>query len=204
MQHIVRFFTILCLSLIAWIPCAQAQEGYAKVQIFKPNGWHLEQMQTFSGAVPSRAWVFKNNNDNAEVLVSVMVTEGIIDGLPKQSLSNLMRLYLQSLIVGWNGKVIDEEKNEDKDDPEKPDNEIFCADGAGYQMTGIFGTREFQYYGCMVRAVDWSRIVTVSTWIPKGAPSQPVLQHLLLFLQAVTMPPPVPQEDEADTVIGSD
>ena len=123
-------------------------------------------------------------------MVSVMVTEGIIDGLPNQSLSNLMRLYLQSLIVGWGGKAEDESQNSDKDAPKKQNDEVFCADGAGYQMTGAFGTREYQYYGCMVRAVDWSRIVTVSSWIPKGTPSETVVQHLLLFVQAVTMPPP--------------
>ena len=187
MSGIFRFFAIICLSMIAWIPFAHAQERYADVQIDKPNGWQLEQMQTFSGSVPSRAWVFKNS-DNIEILVSVMATEGIIDGLPRQSLSNLMRLYLQSLIVGWGGKAEDEAQNADKDDENKQNHEFICADGAGYQMIGKFGTREYQYYGCMVRAIDWSRIVTVSTWIPKGASSQTVLQHLQLFVQSVTMP----------------
>ena len=166
-----------------------AQERYAEVQIDTPDNWNMVQMQTFAGSVPSRAWVFRRTGTDAETLVSVLMTEGIIDGLPKQSLANLMRLYMQGLIDGWGGTA------EAVDEKDAAGVGVLCGDGAGFQMKAKFGTREYRYLGCMLRMRDWSRVVTVVSWMPEGSSETDVRNRLMLFVQAVVLPPPAFDED---------
>ncbi len=189
MLRIIQLFASLFVFVAACVSSAMAQERYAEVQIDTPNGWNMVQMQTFSGSVPSRAWVFRRTETEVETLVSVMMTEGIIDGLPQQSLANLMRLYLQSLIVGWGGTA------EGIDEKDQENMGILCGDGAGYQMKAKFGAREYRYVGCMLRTREWSRIVTVVSWMPEGSSETDMRNRLMLFTQAVVLPPPAFDED---------
>ena len=190
MFRIIQLFIILFVFAAAFVPQAQAQERYAEVQIDTPSGWNMVQMQTFSGAVPSRAWVFRRAGSEAETMVSVLMTEGIVDGLPSQSLGYLMRLYLRELIAGWGGTA---EDDADEKVPEQDD--ILCGDGAGFRTTAQFGSRKYAYYGCMLRTSEWSRIVTVVTWMPEGGAETDIRNRLMLFVQAVVLPPP-PFDDD--------
>ena len=160
---------------------AAAEERYADVEIGAPAGWQMSQMQTFSGSVPSRAWVYHEAATDAEVLVSVMVTEGVVDGLPKQDPANLMRLYLQSLVIGWGGQA-------EGDEADGEGASFVCAAGAGFRLKGRFGTRTYVYEGCLLRSEDWSRIVTVVTWRGEGSPAGEGVVDA--FVSGVRLPPP--------------
>lgn len=131
-----------------------AQERYAGVTL-APQGWQMREMQTFSGSVPSRAWVFGRGDE--EAVVSVLVTEGITGGLKDQDYGKLAKLYLDALIGGWGGKA-DAEKKGDAHAP-------FCGDAPGYQTTGTFGTIQQSYFACLRIREDLQRIVTVVTWL---------------------------------------
>lgn len=112
-----------------------AQERYAGVEL-RPEGWIMREMKTFSGSTPSRAWVFgrkraaveggekgdakeqwrgergkqaKSGIDaDAEVLASILVTEGIAGGIRPQKQSLLLKLYVESVIRAWGGKSRDD------------------------------------------------------------------------------------------------
>ena len=158
----------------------QAQENYASVVVTTPPHWSMREMQTFSGSVPSRAWIYAKGNE--EVVVSAMVTEGIINGLEGQSTTILAKLYTEALVVGWGGKANGE-----------PDGIIqapFCGGEAGYKLEATFGDQKFDYYGCFMLREDYYRATTVVTWVPVGTPEEVAARRLMTFVQATDMGKP--------------
>ena len=70
---------MIASGLFLCLAPAVAEESYSGVKVNAPEAWKVGQMQTFSGSIPSRAWVYEQNG--AEVLVSAMMTEGVKEGL---------------------------------------------------------------------------------------------------------------------------
>ena len=159
---------------------AHAQEQYASVNITTPPHWSMREMQTFSGSVPSRAWIYAKGDE--EVVVSAMVTEGIVTGLEGQSVSMLAKLYTEALVVGWGGKS--------KGEPDGSNQAIFCGGEAGYKLEATFGDKKFDYYGCLMLRKDNFRATAVVTWVPAGAPEETASRRLMTFVQAIDMGKP--------------
>ncbi|MBO4351751.1 MAG: hypothetical protein J6A01_12530 [Proteobacteria bacterium] len=159
---------------------ANAQEHYASVNITTPPHWTMREMQTFSGSVPSRAWIYAKGEE--EVVVSAMVTEGIITGLEGQSTSTLAKIYTEALVVGWGGKSNGE--------PDGIKQASFCAGEAGYKLEATFGEQKFDYYGCFMLRRDFFRATTVVTWVPAGTPEEIASRRLMTFVQATDMGKP--------------
>lgn len=173
--------SVLAAALFGSALCF-AQERYASVTL-SPQGWQMREMQTFSGSVPSRAWVFGRGDE--EVVVSVLVTEGIAGGLKDQDYGKLAKLYLDALIGGWGGKA-DAEKTGESHAP-------FCGDVPGYQTTGTFGTIQQSYFACLRMREDLQRIVTIVTWLKKDEPVSVAAQRLQQIQNGIDMPLPTPE-----------
>ena len=169
----------LCTAALCWSALGFAQERYAGVSL-SPQGWQMREMQTFSGSVPSRAWFFGRGDE--EVVVSVMVTEGITGGLKDRDYGKLAKLYLDALIGGWGGNA-DTEKTGDAHAP-------FCGDAPGYQTTGTFGALQQSYYVCLRIREDLQRIVTVVTWLKKDESVSVAAQRLQQILNNIDMTQP--------------
>ena len=133
-------------------------------------------MQTFAGTVPSRAWVY--GRDDAEVLVSVMVTEGIADGMKGQDIRTLAKLYTESVATGWGGKV-----QGSSNGWVAP----FCGGEIGYKAEVSFGETVYDYYGCMMVLQDSFRVATFVTWVAHGTPEMVVSRRLLTFIEALSL-----------------
>ena len=160
------------------------------VSIQPPEEWGLKQMKLFTGTIPSKAWIFEHQED--EVLVSVLMTEGILDGLQNQSKATLIRLYVEEFVSGWGGQV-------DKGVTHEFEAATFCDGHAGVEIKATFGRDTFLYYGCMKPRQDWSRIGMVVTWIKTPPPpmveikgkdnSSDAKQRLSLFLANLRIEP---------------
>lgn len=57
----ILFFAASAAAIFAAPGAAGAQERYADAEI-SPRGWIMREMKTFSGTVPSRAWIFGQKN----------------------------------------------------------------------------------------------------------------------------------------------
>ena len=146
----------LSASLFMLVSNVSAQESYVGTTINTPADWTVSQMKTFNGAVPSRAWIFERGKE--EIFVSVMQSEGIIDGLKAyKEKDSLIKLYTESFIKSWGGEIVSETAHELSSAP-------FCGGEPGYKARAKFGTSSFVYYGCMKRQQDWQRIATVIFW----------------------------------------
>lgn len=171
----------LLIALLFLMPCeALAQESYADVEIMIPPHWDMSQMQTFSGAAPSRAWLFSKGEE--EVMVAALVTEGIMGGLAGQDNTALAKLYLEGVIRGWGGT-----RPEPKEGQEGAGNPgaAFCAGEAGYKLPAVFGEKAFDYYCCFMVNPEKTRIATITTWVPAGTEEQIAARRLMTFVQAV-------------------
>ena len=166
------------LFVLVFSMSAQAGESYAGVEISDVPNWSLQQMQTFSGTVPSRAWIFGKNDE--EVAVSAMVTEGIENGLKDQDLNVMAKTYVDALVTGWGG--------EPKGDALSVKS-AFCGGEFGYKAEAKFGDRVFDYYGCLLMNPERSRIITVVTWGAHDIPEEIVARRLMTFIQASSFPP---------------
>ena len=148
-------------SSFFFINSTQAQESYANVTIQVPEDWHLRQMKLFTGSLPSKAWVFDNNQ--AEVLVSVINAEGIREGLTNPSKATLIRLYTEEFVSGWGGKI-------DKTATHEFEAATFCDGHAGVEVKATFGQDTYIYYGCLKHNQDWTKLSTVVTWMKTPEP----------------------------------
>ena len=176
----------LCIFLfVLWLlpVSAFAKETYADVEITTPPNWDMSLMQTFSGSVPSRAWLFSRGEE--EVMVSVLVTEGIAGGLDGQNNITLARLYLEALIGGWGGSRPVSDANEAKADAEAVGGALFCAGEAGAKVPATFGEKKFDYYNCLMINPEKTRIAMIATWVPDGTLEQIAARRLMTFVQAV-------------------
>ncbi|MBQ9241826.1 MAG: hypothetical protein IJ165_01125 [Proteobacteria bacterium] len=181
----MRYFCILLFLLWLLPSHAFAGESYADVEIMSPPRWDMGQMQTFSGTVPSRAWLFSRGEE--EVMVAVLVTEGIVGGLEGQNYSTLARLYAEAVIGGWGGvRPIGKPDGEKAVGAEMPaGGAVFCAGEHGAKVPASFGEKKFEYYTCMLVHPDKTRIVAVTTWVPEGTEEQIAARRLMTFVQAV-------------------
>ena len=178
MRSFVQYIFRVGFVCLAMCTCAtaQAQESYASVTITTPPHWMMREMQSFSGTVPSRAWIYAKGDE--EVAISAMVTEGIATGLEGQSTTLLAKLYTEALVVGWGGKGEGE-----------PDGIMapFCAGEAGYKFTATFGDKQFDYYGCFILRDDNFRAATIVTWVPAGTPEMTAARRLMTFVEATQL-----------------
>ena len=158
---------------------AVAEEMYADVTIPNLPHWNLTLMQTFNGSVPSRAWIYEKND--AEVFISVMVTEGIRGGLEGQDMKKLAKLYMDSFVGGWGGRLTG---------PESGTLATFCGGENGYKGQAQFGEKQYDYYGCLRTAPDLSRTVAFVTWVAPGIPESVVASRLLTFIEGVQIDRP--------------
>lgn len=187
-------FGVLILLLPA---AAQSQEFWSDVSLMTPPHWNLRAMQHFSGSVPSKAWLFSHSGKNGEntdeeVIVSVLITEGIEHGLEGQDVSNLAKLYIDALVIGWGGKIANAPAAKTPEAAATGTPYLaatFCAGEAGYKLTATFGDKEFDYYGCMLQKRDRMRMVSVATWVPTGTAEEDVAHRLMTFVQAVSFAP---------------
>lgn len=195
----IRFLGIVAIGMIplvaGYMECTFAEEKYADVSIEAEN-WRMREMQTFSGTVPSRAWVFgrildengrfknvpeserERRDTEAEVVAAVLVTEGITGGLKPQKQTKILKLYVESLIQAWGGKT-----------PEKGGDEIeapngFCGNAAGYRVESQFGEIRYTYYGCALYREDAFRIVMLTTWM-READDQLAAERFRPFLHGL-------------------
>lgn len=172
----MRYLVFLFSFLFIYPSISYAQERYADIEIKTPPHWSVRQMQTFAGAVPSRAWVY--GRDAEEVMVSVMVTEGVINGLKGQNIRTLVKLYTEAVATGWGGKV-----SGAKEGWLAP----FCGGEAGYKAEVSFGGTVYDYYGCLMMLQDSFRIASFVTWAPKGTPEPVISRRLLTMIEAVSI-----------------
>ncbi len=167
--------TFLCLIGIFFPLSASAEENYAGVTVAEVQNWTLGQMQTFSGTVPSRVWVFEKKGE--EVAVSVLSTGGIENALRDQKLTSLVKIYTDALVTGWGGKSNGNDTGL---------NAAFCGGEAGYHSEASFGDRKFDYYGCMLMSRDRTRVVSVVTWADSGTSEEVIARRLLTYIQAIS------------------
>ncbi|MBQ9396492.1 MAG: hypothetical protein IJU23_13390 [Proteobacteria bacterium] len=156
-----------------------AEETYADVSIPAVPHWTMQKKQTYTGTTPSRTWLFTKNDE--EVMVGVLVTEGIVGGLKGQNYGNLAKVYLDALIAGWGGK---------RNGPEAGSTALFCGGEPGYKTEGIFGERRFDYYCCLKVSKDRSRIAVAVTWGNSGLPEETAARRLMPFIESIQFPLP--------------
>jgi hypothetical protein len=176
MRHIVLLLSVVLSFLVLFPTVCLSQESYADIEIKTPPHWLVRQMQTFAGSVPSRAWVYGRGDE--EVMVSVMVTEGIVDGLKGQDIRAIVKLYTEAVATGWGGKVKGEEKGWMAP---------FCGGEAGYKAEVTFGEVVYDYYGCLMKLKDSFRVVSFVTWAPKGTSEPVISRRLLTLIEAISM-----------------
>ncbi|MBQ9816661.1 MAG: hypothetical protein IJM59_04225 [Proteobacteria bacterium] len=173
----MKYLLLTILTAALLIPgTVCAQESYADVRITTPPHWSMQEMQTFSGTVPSRAWVYAKGDE--EVTVSILVTEGILHGLEGQDPTTLVKLYTEAFAVGWGAKI--------KGEPEGT-KAAFCGGEAGYKLEAAFGEKTFEYYGCLMLQKDHSRVATAVTWVPQGTSEQIPAKRLMTFIEAIRL-----------------
>lgn len=166
---------VFSLALLLAPSLLSAQESYADMTVQNIPSWTLTQMQTFAGNVPSRVWLFEKNSE--EVAVAALATEGIENGLKDQNHSKLVKIYLDALIVGWNGK---------SEGPETGTNAAFCGGESGYKTLASFGNRQFDYYACMMMNKERTGIIMITTWAPHDTAEEIIARRLMTFVQAST------------------
>ena len=177
MKTIPSILAVIAAFCIAWcaaMPEARSEESYADVVIHSMANWDMTQMQTFSGSVPSRAWVF--TKEDAEVFVSVMVTEGVRQALEGQSRAALAKLYLENFVGGWGGRLHGELDGISM--------AAFCGGEAGYKGEATFGDSKYEYYGCLRMNKERSRTVSVVTWVAPGTPESVAASRLITYIEA--------------------
>ena len=155
MQRIWGTILTGLVMLCGWVGVAAAETlSYASVRVELPDGWRVHNEMTFSGAVPSQAWVVSGPG-GGEILVAALVTEGVADGLAVQAETLLAKVYVESVIVGWGGKA--------EGDSEGGRFE-FCDGEPGYHAVVWFGAAVFHYYGCLRLSPERGRGLAVLTW----------------------------------------
>lgn len=174
-MKITLLFTLIFLAILP--VHVLAEETYADVSIHDVPHWTMQKKQTFAGTTPSRAWIFAKNDE--EIMLSVIVTDGIQNGLKDQNYGKLAKIYLDSLIVGWGGKHTG---------PESGSAALFCGGEPGYKAQGIFGDRRFDYYCCLKISKDRTRIAAAVTWGTSKLLDESAARRLMPFIEAVQLP----------------
>ena len=176
MKNTALFILLFLLILPTQV---YAEETYADVSIPNIPHWTMTKKQTYTGTTPSRTWIFEKNDE--EVMLAVLVTEGISGGLKAQNYGNLAKIYLTEIIAGWGGK---------SNGPETGSTALFCGGEPGYKAEAIFGEKHFDYYCCLKVSKDRSRIATAVTWGPSGLLEETAARRLMPFIESTRFPAP--------------